>query len=99
MKFSPAPATASKPLSGTVVITILAVAATVLAAVRTYGTERSALVWQIPIDLAVYLAGGNRVLHEVPVYDGNLILHLPFTYPPFAAWLFSIPALYPQPQQ
>ena len=92
MKFSPAPATASKPLSGTVVITILAVAATVLAAVRTYGTERSALVWQIPIDLAVYLAGGNRVLHEVPVYDGNLILHLPFTYPPFAAWLFSIPA-------
>jgi len=40
------------------------------------------------IDLQVYRAGGEHVLHGSPLYDGGALLDLPFVYPPFAALLF-----------
>jgi alpha-1,2-mannosyltransferase len=40
------------------------------------------------IDLQVYRAGGEAVLHGKPLYDGGVLLDLPFVYPPFAALVF-----------
>src|ERR1700754_5120577 len=40
------------------------------------------------IDLQVYRAGGEHVLLGSPLYDGGVLLDLPFVYPPFAALLF-----------
>ena len=40
------------------------------------------------IDLQVYRAGGEAVLHGRPLYDGGVLLDLPFVYPPFAALVF-----------
>lgn len=47
------------------------------------------------IDLQVYRAGGEHVLGGVPLYDGGVLLDLPFVYPPFAAALFAPLALLP----
>jgi alpha-1,2-mannosyltransferase len=72
------------PFPGAVVI--LATPAVAVAAV--YGTR---------IDLAVYRMGGQAVLRSEPLYE--LLMPgtgLPFTYPPFAAMLFSPLALIPQ---
>ncbi len=41
------------------------------------------------IDLQVYAAGGEHVLRGGPLYDGGVLLDLPFVYPPFAAVLFA----------
>ncbi|GAA1282022.1 hypothetical protein GCM10009609_53160 [Pseudonocardia aurantiaca] len=41
------------------------------------------------IDLQVYAAGGEHVLRGAPLYDGGVLLDLPFVYPPFAAVLFA----------
>jgi alpha-1,2-mannosyltransferase len=49
------------------------------------------------IDLQVYAAGGERVLRGQPLYDGGVLLDLPFVYPPFAAWVFAPPSLLPLP--
>lgn len=43
----------------------------------------------IPSDLQVYLLGGQRVANDLPLYDGDLLPGLPFTYPPFAGVVFS----------
>ncbi|MDT7580261.1 MAG: alpha,2-mannosyltransferase [Pseudonocardiales bacterium] len=40
------------------------------------------------IDLQVYRAGGEAVLRGAPLYDGGVLLDLPFVYPPFAALVF-----------
>src|SRR3954464_996657 len=40
------------------------------------------------IDLQVYRAGGEAVLRGSPLYDGGVLLDLPFVYPPFAALVF-----------
>jgi alpha-1,2-mannosyltransferase len=40
------------------------------------------------IDLQVYRAGGEAVLHGVPLYERGILLDLPFVYPPFAALVF-----------
>jgi alpha-1,2-mannosyltransferase len=47
------------------------------------------------IDLQVYAAGGEHVLHGRPLYDGGVLLTLPFVYPPFAALLFVPLSLLP----
>jgi alpha-1,2-mannosyltransferase len=47
------------------------------------------------IDLQVYRAGGEHVLAGRPLYDGGVLLDLPFVYPPFAAALFVPLALLP----
>jgi alpha-1,2-mannosyltransferase len=50
-------------------------------------------IWPAPhllmIDLQVYRAGGEAVLHGTPLYDGGILLDLPFVYPPFAAVVFA----------
>ncbi|MGU3432238.1 glycosyltransferase 87 family protein [Actinomycetes bacterium M1A6_2h] len=46
-------------------------------------------LFQNAVDAGVYRAGGQTVLHGTPLYDGNLIDDLPFTYPPFAALIFA----------
>lgn len=43
----------------------------------------------VPTDLQVYLLGGQRVANHEPLYSGDLIPGLPFTYPPFAGVVFS----------
>jgi alpha-1,2-mannosyltransferase len=49
------------------------------------------------IDLQVYRTGGAAWLHGVPLYTGEFPSRLPFTYPPVAAVLFSVPAMLPMP--
>ncbi|GAB1512638.1 glycosyltransferase 87 family protein [Actinophytocola sp. KF-1] len=49
------------------------------------------------IDLDVYRAGGAAWLHGVPLYTDAFPSWLPFTYPPVAAVLFSVPAMLPLP--
>jgi alpha-1,2-mannosyltransferase len=59
-----------------------------------------------PVDLAVYRSGGLIVRHIRPYYDPHLAaplydwvgygkLHLPFTYPPFAAVVFALVSFVP----
>ncbi|MEH0147856.1 glycosyltransferase 87 family protein [Corynebacterium sp. Q4381] len=43
----------------------------------------------VPSDLQVYLLGGQKVAHGQPLYSGDLLPGLPFTYPPFAGVVFS----------
>jgi alpha-1,2-mannosyltransferase len=47
----------------------------------------------IPVDLLVYRDGGRAVLDAEPLYVGPLAHGLPFTYPPWAAVLFTSLAL------
>jgi alpha-1,2-mannosyltransferase len=47
------------------------------------------------IDLQVYRAGGEHVLAGAPLYQGGVLLDLPFVYPPFSAVLFAPLALLP----
>jgi alpha-1,2-mannosyltransferase len=49
------------------------------------------------IDLQVYRSGGAAWLHGVPLYTDAFPSRLPFTYPPVAAVLFSVPAMLPMP--
>ncbi|WP_433507756.1 glycosyltransferase 87 family protein [Pseudonocardia halophobica] len=49
------------------------------------------------IDLQVYRAGGEHVLHHQPLYAGGVLLDLPFVYPPVAAALFVPLTLLPLP--
>ena len=49
------------------------------------------------IDLQVYRAGAEQVLAGRPLYDGGVLLDLPFVYPPFAAVAFlplTVPPLW-----
>lgn len=43
----------------------------------------------IPLDLWIYLRGGERLITGEALYSGNIIFDLPFTYPPFSGLLFS----------
>ncbi len=45
--------------------------------------------WATPVDLQVYRDGGQAVLDADPLYEGPLTHGLPFTYPPWAAILFT----------
>ncbi|HLW15793.1 MAG TPA: glycosyltransferase 87 family protein [Actinomycetota bacterium] len=57
--------------------------------------------WHVPIDLGVYRAGGNAVIHSKTLYGHafgahyNMPIRLPFTYPPFAAIVFVVLAIWP----
>ncbi len=41
------------------------------------------------VDLHVYRMGGDAVLHDMPLYGLRYAGQLPFTYPPFAALVFT----------
>ncbi|HTM84419.1 MAG TPA: glycosyltransferase 87 family protein, partial [Mycobacterium sp.] len=48
-----------------------------------------AAFWTIgPYDLEVYRAGGSALWHGISLYGHEFPHPLPFTYPPFAGWLF-----------
>jgi alpha-1,2-mannosyltransferase len=49
------------------------------------------------IDLQVYVAGGAHLLAGQPLYDGGVLLDLPFVYPPVAAVLFAPLTVVPLP--
>jgi alpha-1,2-mannosyltransferase len=49
------------------------------------------------IDLQVYRAGGERLAAGAPLFDGGVLLDLPFVYPPFAAAVFVPLAVLPLP--
>jgi alpha-1,2-mannosyltransferase len=58
--------------------------------------------WMEPVDLRVYTDGGRIVRHVTPLYNAHLaaplydkavVGHLKFTYPPFAAMVFTILSL------
>ena len=49
------------------------------------------------IDLQVYRAGGEHLLAGTPLYDGGVLLDLPFVYPPFAAIVFVPLTVLPLP--
>ncbi len=57
--------------------------------------------WNVPIDLGVYRAGGDAVIHSKTLYGHafgahfNMPIRLPFTYPPFAAIVFVALAIWP----
>src|SRR4051812_25233487 len=51
----------------------------------------------LKIDLQVYRAGGEAVLHGTPLYDGGVLLDLPFVYPAFAALVFVPLTVLPLP--
>ena len=55
------------------------------------------LVATYPVDLAVYRSGGAAWLHGIPLYTSEFPSSLPFTYPPVAAVVFSVPAMLPMP--
>lgn len=48
-----------------------------------------------PCDLEVYRAGGYSLLHGIGLYGREFPMTLPFTYPPFAAWPFTLLAPLP----
>lgn len=43
----------------------------------------------IPLDLWIYMRGGERVTDGVNLYEGAIFHDLPFTYPPFSGLLFA----------
>ena len=49
------------------------------------------------IDLQVYRAGGEHLLAGTSLYDGGVLLDLPFVYPPFAAVVFVPLTVLPLP--
>ena len=49
----------------------------------------SAFTTDFPSDLKVYVLGGEQVRAGQPLYAGDLLPGLPFTYPPFAGVVFS----------
>lgn len=41
------------------------------------------------LDLRVYRAGGSRLLDGLPIYDGMVLGHMEYTYPPFSTVVMS----------
>ncbi|OBJ67724.1 glycosyltransferase 87 family protein [Mycobacterium sp. 1274756.6] len=60
-----------------------------IAAVCLALTALTVRCWLVgPYDLEVYRAAGDAVWHRLGLYGDAFPHNLPFTYPPFAAWLF-----------
>jgi len=81
--------TATRRWRWPVLASMLALGGVVLAAALVSGGR--------PLDLAVYLAGGDAVMHGRPLYDAAGPHGLLFTYPPFAALLVTPLVLVPAP--
>jgi alpha-1,2-mannosyltransferase len=76
-------------------------AALPLAAVLLLAQVAVVAIWPaahlLMIDLQVYRAGGEHVLAGTPLFDGGVLLDLPFVYPPFAAAVFAPLTVLPLP--
>lgn len=81
-----------KQLAGrTTVIASLSVLV-VLIALRyaaNYESLNSVFKTDVPLDLWIYMRGGERVTDGVNLYEGAIYNDLPFTYPPFAGMIFA----------
>jgi alpha-1,2-mannosyltransferase len=71
-----------------------------------YGVIHPAAYTLDPVDLRVYMDGGEIVRHQAGLYNGHLAsplydwpgygtLHLKFTYPPIAAVIFAVLSIVP----
>jgi len=79
--------------------------ATAIALYVWYVVTHPAHNWMEPVDLWVYTDGGRIVRHVTPLYNSHLASplygwpgsggHLKFTYPPFAAMVFTVLSLLP----
>lgn len=81
-----------KQLAGRVSIAVTLIVVIVFALYRYWANHlegTSVFETDIPLDLWIYLRGGERVLDGVNVYDAPIYDDLPFTYPPFSAMLFA----------
>nr|VDG62046.1 Polyprenol-phosphate-mannose-dependent alpha-(1-2)-phosphatidylinositol pentamannoside mannosyltransferase [Streptococcus thermophilus] len=81
-----------KQLAGRVTIAVTLIAVVAFALFRYWAnhfTSTSVFEVDMPLDLWIYLRGGERVLDGVNVYEGPIFNDLPFTYPPFAAMIFA----------
>ena len=54
-----------------------------------FATLNSVFKTDVPLDLWIYMRGGERVTDGVNLYEGNIFNDLPFTYPPFAGMIFA----------
>lgn len=56
---------------------------------KTQAPVHSVFETDIPLDLWIYMRGGERVTDGVNLYEGPIFNDLPFTYPPFAGLIFA----------
>lgn len=68
---------------------IAAIVVVVRAELSQHMLSSKSSLFRVPIDFIVYRRGGALVQHGQDVYADGLVGKLPFTYPPFSAWLFS----------
>ena len=54
-----------------------------------YESLNSVFKTDVPLDLWIYMRGGERVTDGVNLYEGAIYNDLPFTYPPFAGMIFA----------
>jgi alpha-1,2-mannosyltransferase len=101
----PDPAAPARRPHGSWLLAIGAAAFAVALAVYVgYATTHPSKLWIEPVDLRVYTDGGLIVRHLAPLYHAHLSSplysrpvngQLQFTYPPFAALVFTVLSLFP----
>ncbi len=79
----------ARPSGQTVLIAGAALFAITMACYGAFVFTHPANTWLAPVDLHVYVRGGRSVLHHASLYDWRGTT-MQFTYPPFAALLFSV---------
>lgn len=56
---------------------------------RNWAELESVFKTDVPLDLWIYMRGGERVTDGVNLYEGAIYNELPFTYPPFSGLIFA----------
>lgn len=57
--------------------------------VANWNVMNSVFKTNVPLDLWIYMRGGERVTDGVDLYEGAIFKDLPFTYPPFSGLIFA----------
>ncbi|WP_162287300.1 glycosyltransferase 87 family protein [Corynebacterium urinipleomorphum] len=57
--------------------------------VANWNVMNSVFKTDVPLDLWIYMRGGERVTDGVNLYEGAIFKDLPFTYPPFSGLIFA----------
>ena len=73
----------------TLVILLSALVAVVIYRFSIFEDIYNAMTWIVPFDLRIYSLAGKDIAAGGLLYDGPYIDNFPFTYPPFAAVLFT----------